>query len=55
MEKLIKDGYVKLAKDNAEVLNFIRKNKGKNNKSNKALYKNDFPNNIKNFFLTLNI
>ena len=55
MEKLIKDGYVKLAKDNIEVLNFIRKNSGKTNKSNKNLYKKDFSNNIKNFFLTLNI
>tara|TARA_B000000557_G_scaffold260143_1_gene257083 strand:- start:322 stop:1227 length:906 start_codon:yes stop_codon:yes gene_type:complete len=51
MEKLIKDGYVKLAKDNIEVLNFIRKNSGKTNKSNKNLYKKDFSNNIKNFFL----
>ena len=55
MEKLIKDGYVKLAKDNIDVLNFIRKYKGKTNKSNKTLYKNDFSNNMKNFFLTLNL
>ena len=55
MEKLIKDGYVKLAKNNIDVLNFIRKYKGKTNKSNKTLYKNDFSNNMKKFFLTLNL
>ncbi len=55
MDALVKDGYVKLAKDNNDVLSIISQNKRKKKVNNKTLYKNNFSNNIKKFFLNLNL
>ena len=55
MEELIRDGYVKLVNGKNDLLNFITRNKTKNKKSYKDLFKSNFSNNIKKFFIALDL
>ena len=52
---LIKDGFIKFAKNNNEVIKIILGENKEINKSGKILYKSNFTNNIKRFIKLLNI